>query len=134
MSMNVPGWIPGAPAMGRPYTTVAYIRAIRGAAGDLCPRPAQRRGQSCNECFKTVSGSRREGEVKMASYNVLPWIPRAPIKDDVPVCGLCGHHASAHHEPHYLLRPGPLVAALQVQRLYQDRSSQPDGAWTPVAR
>jgi len=26
------------------------------------------------------------------------WIPGAPVKDDVPVCGRCGHHASAH--PH----------------------------------
>jgi hypothetical protein len=30
------------------------------------------------------------------SVNVPGWIPGAPDKDDVPVCGRCGHHASAH--------------------------------------
>jgi len=30
------------------------------------------------------------------SWNVPGWIPGAPVKDDVPVCGRCGHHASAH--------------------------------------
>jgi hypothetical protein len=29
------------------------------------------------------------------SWNVPGWIPGAPNKDDVPVCGRCGHHASA---------------------------------------
>jgi hypothetical protein len=32
------------------------------------------------------------------SMNVPGWIPGAPNKDDTPVCGRCGHHASAH--PH----------------------------------
>jgi len=52
------------------------------------------------------------------SMNVPGWTPGAPGKDDAPVCGRCGHHASAHLHATRLLGPGPLVAALPVQRLH----------------
>jgi hypothetical protein len=32
------------------------------------------------------------------SWNSPGWIPGAPHRDDVPVCGRCGHHADAHHD------------------------------------
>ena len=38
-----PSVAPGRHAR-QPHTTAAHIRAIRGAAGDLCPCPAQRQG------------------------------------------------------------------------------------------
>ncbi len=32
------------------------------------------------------------------SWNVRGWMLGAPVKDDVPVCGRCGHHADAHYD------------------------------------
>ncbi len=44
-----------------------------------------------------IVGAPYVGERVKMSWNVRRWMLGAPIKDDVPVCGHCGHHADAHY-------------------------------------
>lgn len=83
--------------------TVRIARYVGPFAGGRVTYASAQLGMSARPCNRGRARSKmvRPSYVKerpKMSWNSPGWIPGAPIKDDVPACGRCGHNASAHHD------------------------------------